>query len=498
MSLTPRRRHASSAAQAPIASSDHANSEAAASANAPATRAARRGDASGHAASSPSTAYSASADVAPSSSTDGAVAVSSAASLARRSSSSSRPSAYASGAITAPPAMHSAASRPGVSIANASMTSSSPGGWPAACTGSAGTSSAKRSSKKPGPYRSAVSAGRYSFGPSNPSGSNTRDHPAVPSLVAPRASRRASVIAYAATANAAGGSVSSRGATQTASPSSAAATNAHAVACGSQRPTNGGNGSPSSRPSRRASHSPTATVTAIAANPAAGTSRARVLIELRDRRPQSPRDRCRPPPPGPVARRRHRVVTAACHPRVMVSRAAALLLLALMAGCGSATPGELPPAAEPASSPPPAAVLGGRVVQVGFKPEGVVADPTAGIFAVGVREPGELVLVEGETGAIVKRVPLPEPPRHLAFDGDRVLVPTEDADMLLRVSVPGGRVATAPAGREPHDAAAAGGRVFVADEFAHTLTVLHDQEPLTTIETALQPGGVTALDRGRS
>jgi hypothetical protein len=181
----------------------------------------------------------------------------------------------------------------------------------------------------------------------------------------------------------------------------------------------------------------------------------------------------------------------------MVSRAAALLLLALMAGCGSATPGELPPAAEPASSPPPAAVLGGRVVQVGFKPEGVVADPTAGIFAVGVREPGELVLVEGEAGVIVRRVPLPEPPRHLAFDGDRVLVPAEDADMLLRVSVPGGRVATAPTGREPHDAAAAGGRVFVADEFAHTLTVLHDQEPLTTIETALQPGGVTALDRGR-
>jgi DNA-binding beta-propeller fold protein YncE len=183
----------------------------------------------------------------------------------------------------------------------------------------------------------------------------------------------------------------------------------------------------------------------------------------------------------------------------MVPRAALPLLLALLlaAGCGSAEPDELPPAAEPASSPPAAATPDGRIVRVGFKPEGVVADPVAGVFAVGVREPAELVLIDGETGTVVRRVPLPDPPRHLAFDGERVLVPAEDADLLLRVSVPGGRVATAPTGREPHDAAAAGGRVFVADELAHTLTVLEDGEPVTTIGTALQPGGVTPLDRGR-
>ena len=180
----------------------------------------------------------------------------------------------------------------------------------------------------------------------------------------------------------------------------------------------------------------------------------------------------------------------------MVPRAAAVLLLALLAGCGSASRDELPPAAEPASSPPPTAAPQGRIVDVGFKPEGVVADPIAGIFAVGVREPGELVLVDGETGAIVRRVPLPEPPRHLAFDGERVLVPAED-DELLRVSVLDGRVASAPTGREPHDAAAASGRVFVADELADTLTVLENGRPRQTIVTALQPGGVTPLDRGR-
>ncbi len=181
----------------------------------------------------------------------------------------------------------------------------------------------------------------------------------------------------------------------------------------------------------------------------------------------------------------------------MVPRAAAALLLALLLGCGSASRDELPPAAEPASSPPPAAEPPGRLVGVGFKPEGVVADPGSGIFAVGVREPGELVLVEGEAGTVVRRVPLPEPPRHLGFDGERVLVPAEDADELLSVGIPGGSVTSAPTGREPHDAAAAGERVFVADEFAHRLTVIEDGEPVTTIGTALQPGGVTPLDEGR-
>ena len=182
----------------------------------------------------------------------------------------------------------------------------------------------------------------------------------------------------------------------------------------------------------------------------------------------------------------------------MVPRPAAALLLALaLAGCGSAAPGELPPAAEPASSPPPATRPDGRIVQVGHKPEGVVAHPSAGIFTVGVREPGELVLVDGETGAIARRMPLREPPRHLAFDGERVLVPAEDADVLLSVPVLGGRIGVARTGREPHDAAAARGRVFVADELDDTLTVIEDGAPVTTIRTALQPGGVTAIDRGR-
>jgi len=183
----------------------------------------------------------------------------------------------------------------------------------------------------------------------------------------------------------------------------------------------------------------------------------------------------------------------------MVPRPALVLLLALLAGCGSAPREELPPAAEPASSPPPAAKPDGRLVPVGFKPEGIVADPRTGLVAVGLRSPDELALVDGASGTVEQRVPLPAAPRHLALerDGGPVLVPAEDADELLRVSLPGGALDTLPTGREPHDAAAAGERVFVADEFAHTLTVFEADRPVSRLRVALQPGGVTPLDQGR-
>jgi DNA-binding beta-propeller fold protein YncE len=199
-----------------------------------------------------------------------------------------------------------------------------------------------------------------------------------------------------------------------------------------------------------------------------------------------------------IAATRHRAVIPSCHARGMVPRAAVLVLLALAAaGCGSAGADELPPAAEPASSPPVAAAPDGRVVPVGFKPEGIVADPATGLVAVGLREPDGLAIVDGATGRVERRVALPAAPRHLALDGSTVLVPAEDADRLVRVSLPGGAATAARTGREPHDAAAAGGRVFVADEFANTLTVLDGDRTVRRIHTALQPGGVTPLDEGR-
>ena len=183
----------------------------------------------------------------------------------------------------------------------------------------------------------------------------------------------------------------------------------------------------------------------------------------------------------------------------MVPRAAVIVLLAVVAGCGSASREELPPAAEPASSPPPAAPPDGRLVPVGFKPEGIVADPRSGLIAVALRSPDELALRDGASGAVRRRVALPAAPRHLALEraGGPVLVPAEDADELLRVALPSGAITGAPTGREPHDVAAAGDRLFVADEFAHTLTVLDGERPISRLRVALQPGGVTPLDRGR-
>ena len=184
----------------------------------------------------------------------------------------------------------------------------------------------------------------------------------------------------------------------------------------------------------------------------------------------------------------------------MIARAGAavtLALAALAAGCGSAPPDELPPAAEPASSPPATQAPAGRVVPVGNRPEGIAADAATGRFAVGLREPDELALLDGATGKVVERIPLPAAPRHLQSADGEALVPAEDADALVRVRFADGAAERARTGREPHDAAASGGRVFVADEFANRLTVLDGDRPAPPIPTALQPGGVTPLDGGR-
>lgn len=163
-----------------------------------------------------------------------------------------------------------------------------------------------------------------------------------------------------------------------------------------------------------------------------------------------------------------------------------------LAGCGSSD--ELQPAAEPATSPPLTRAPAGKVVRVGSGPEGLVADPRTGLVAVGLRNPDRLALVDGSSGRIERRVRLPESPRHLqlAASGGPVLVPAERADALLRVSLPGGRLSSAAVGAFPHDAAAAAGRLFVADERGDTVTVLAGRRRIRTLPAPVQPGGVAA------
>jgi hypothetical protein len=187
--------------------------------------------------------------------------------------------------------------------------------------------------------------------------------------------------------------------------------------------------------------------------------------------------------------------------RILARRLTPIAIAALAcAGCGSVTSvHDLPPAAEPAHSPPLTQRPAGRVVRVGAGPEGIAADAVTGTVAVGLRDPAELALLDGRTGALEKRVPLPAAPRHLqlARPGGPVLVPAETADALTRVRLPGGAASTQPVGRYPHDAAQAGGRVFVGNERGSTLSVLGGGGT-RTVATANQPGGVAAVDGGRA
>ncbi len=250
---------------------------------------------------------------------------------------------------------------------------------------------------------------------------------------------------------------------------------------------NGGNGSPSSRPSWRASHSPAATVTAIAAKAAAGTRRAGAVIRRpspggRTSRGAPPSSRSRsglPSSPHGASCRRRAAARPPAGLRLRVARRAPAGGRARLVAAprrGARRGGSWASASSPRAS--------SRIPAPGSSPSGS-ASPASSSWSRG--RPGR------SSGACRCR-------SRRGISGSTasaVLVPAEDADELLSVGIPGGSVTSAPTGREPHDAAAAGERVFVADEFAHRLTVLEDGEPVTTIGTALQPGGVTPLDEGR-
>lgn len=178
-------------------------------------------------------------------------------------------------------------------------------------------------------------------------------------------------------------------------------------------------------------------------------------------------------------------------------------ILFALAGCGSeqgSSEQDAPEQGAPEESTAPAPEPAGEVVEVGNEPEGIVADPETGLVAVGLRDPGQLALVDGNSGEVVRNVELPESPRHLglAGPGGPVLVPAESADTLVQVSLPEGEItAETPVGNSPHDAAAApNGRIFVGNESGDNTSVVEGDSEVETIETAQQPGGVAVTDDG--
>jgi DNA-binding beta-propeller fold protein YncE len=138
-------------------------------------------------------------------------------------------------------------------------------------------------------------------------------------------------------------------------------------------------------------------------------------------------------------------------------------------------------------------------VRVGNRPEGVAFDERTGLLAVGLTDPDRLALVDGGSGRVVRRVRLPESPRHLrlAGPGGPVLVPAERSDELVEVSLPDGRVTATRVGDFPHDADAAAGRVFVGNEHGDSVSVLENGRRARLLEAPVQPGGVVATSDGR-
>jgi hypothetical protein len=173
--------------------------------------------------------------------------------------------------------------------------------------------------------------------------------------------------------------------------------------------------------------------------------------------------------------------------------AALALLGVLLAACGGSSD-RLAPAAEPARSPPLEREPAGTVVELGNKPEGLALDPVTGLLAAGLTNPDRLALVDGRTGRTVRRIRLPESPRHLSLagPGGPVLVPAERANAIVEVALPSGRLRTTRVGRFPHDATRARRRLFVGDELGHTLSVVEGGHRVEVLPAPRQPGGVAA------
>lgn len=178
-----------------------------------------------------------------------------------------------------------------------------------------------------------------------------------------------------------------------------------------------------------------------------------------------------------------------------------LLVAALLAGalglaaCGGSG-SEFGPAAEPAESPPTEAKPAGRVTYIGEGAEGIVFDPASGLVAVGLREPYRLGFVDPETLKLKERYLIPNPLRHLAVapEGGLIAAPAESANRLFTIAPGKGIVDDIETGEHPHDAAFADGRIYVADEFGDTVTVVEDGELDETLPGPAQPGGIAAVE----
>jgi DNA-binding beta-propeller fold protein YncE len=174
-----------------------------------------------------------------------------------------------------------------------------------------------------------------------------------------------------------------------------------------------------------------------------------------------------------------------------------LISAALLGGCGAAHGHRIATAhprtgAEPAVSPAPSRTPAGRQVAVGTHPEGIVADPALGLVVLATRDPAALTVLSAASGRVLRRIATGGAVRHLGLQTSTVLVPDAPENQLLRVNPRTGSLRRTTVGSEPHDATAAAGQIFVADEFGRGISVIEPDGTVRTVPGFVQPGGVAA------
>jgi DNA-binding beta-propeller fold protein YncE len=182
---------------------------------------------------------------------------------------------------------------------------------------------------------------------------------------------------------------------------------------------------------------------------------------------------------------------SASNPARLLAVASSLVLL-LEAACGTGSAGAR--VGEPAVAPPASGPPAGRVVQAGNRPEGIAIDPSTGAVAVALRSPDAIAVLDPD-GRPLRLVAVPAPARHLRFAGPSgpLLAPLERSGVVASIDVRDGTILDrVPLQRQPHDAVAVSGRVFVSNEFSDTLAVLASGHVLRELPAPSQPGGVAA------
>ena len=175
-------------------------------------------------------------------------------------------------------------------------------------------------------------------------------------------------------------------------------------------------------------------------------------------------------------------------------------LAALLLGCGGSQRARQRAGAEPALAPAAARTPTGHVVRVGAQAEGIVIDVPAQLVAVAVRMPTRIAVLSARSGRLLRHLRIAGPARHLQLEGaSTLLVPEAPINRLLELALTSAHgphtSRSVITGSLPHDAAASDGRVFVADEFGHAVSVIDAGRQVRQIPGFTQPGGVAAVGK---